>query len=168
MENKKICPHCGNKTFFADAEVVQKWEIDNQGKLIKVKEDYVKILKEPDPGLAWTCSRCGAAAIDEKEFPFDQNDFVIFCESLQHLKTVDGKVGKSCYLSIKKEEEGVHYVIYNKEKQKVFERTLYKTFETETLLDSVEDILDMLFGMQGVKIAIFHMNHSYCFKLVQM
>lgn len=168
MKVKKICPHCGNKTFFADAEVVQKWEINNQGKLIRVKEDYTRVLKEPDFGSPWICSRCGTAAINEKEFPFDPNDFVIFCESLQTLKTVDGKAGKSCYLSLKKEDGGVRYTVYNEKKQKLFGRMLCKTIEAETLLDGVEDILEALFGMQGVKVAIFHMNRSYRFQLVNL
>lgn len=61
MIKLKVCPKCGNKTFFVPSQVVQTWEVGTDGTLLEVVKDSDRVISGPDEGDIWTCAnkKCG-------------------------------------------------------------------------------------------------------------
>lgn len=167
---KMICPKCGGNEFITTAHVMQDWKVNASGNYLETINGCVQVDRNPDPDNIWTCCRCGSVAIDEKNFIYDKNNFTIYCESDQPLFINRRKVGQQCYLNISKQPDHITYIVYDKDRNKLYLDCLAtkRTAETApTLLDDLKDLLDTLFGMQGYKMVI-NPNKLHWFKLVDL
>lgn len=146
---KMICPKCGGNEFITTAHVMQDWKVDASGNYLETINGCVQVDRNPDPDNIWTCCRCGS----------DQPLFIN-----------RRKVGQQCYLNISKQPDHITYIVYDKDRNKLYLDCLATKRTAETapaLLDDLKDLLDTLFGMQGYKMVI-NPNKLHWFKLVDL
>lgn len=64
-ETKAVCPKDKRHTsFHTPAHVVEEWEVDAFGNLVKVV-DCLNVTAGPDKRNVWKCATCGAEAVFE-------------------------------------------------------------------------------------------------------
>ena len=166
---KRICPKCGNNTFITTAHVMQDWIVDAEGNYLETSNNCVQVDHEPDPDNIWSCSRCGAEAVEESCFPYNQDQFTICCHYANFITGYSlgyngKKLGKNCYISITKQNNGIDVIIYNEEKELAGKNHLYKQMEGTTISE-IPFILECLFGCAGVKMWS-NMNARHWYELI--
>ena len=162
---KRICPKCGCKEFTTTAHVMQEWKVDGEGNYIETMDPCLQVDHYPDPDNIWTCCRCGSEAVEEKDFPFDQDTVTIYCESKSHDILIKGETG-SCYITISKKTDGYNCRLYNKDKKELCEVPIYKKPSSERTIDDIPFVLEVLFGLPGVKMTA-NWNDRHWYELSQ-
>lgn len=165
---KRICPKCGNNTFITTAHVMQDWLVDAEGNYLETSNDCVQVDHKPNPDNTWSCGRCGAEAVEESCFPYNQDQFTICCH---YAKTVEEyslecdekRIGNNCYISVSRRGYTIDVAVYNNRCQLVGKVCLFKQM-SGTLVHEIPFILECLFGEHGKEIA-FDMNPLHWYEL---
>jgi hypothetical protein len=63
--SKRICPCCGHNEFFADANVLQIWKVDEDGVCLGVVDNFVDVSVGPEEDKNWLCAECNTPAVEE-------------------------------------------------------------------------------------------------------
>ena len=160
---RRICPKCGCKEFITTAHVMQEWKVDGEGNFIETVDSCLQVDYYPDPDNIWTCCRCGSEAVEEKDFPFDQDVVIIYCENGEELV----KNNTSCYITVSKEENCYNCSLFSKDKKPLSgEICIYKNPTAEHTIDDIPFVLEVLFGLPGVKMTA-NWNYRHWYELSQ-
>ncbi len=165
---RRICPKCGNNIFITSAHVMQDWEVDGEGNWLETVVDCEQIDHGPDPDNLWTCSRCGTLAIEKDAFPYDKNEFTIYCKTKRRLCynfETYGLYGYECFVHILKTENGFRISFYDKNAKFLLWEQLYKR-TSKSAIDEIPFILEALFGDIG-KQMVTSWNENNWFALVK-
>lgn len=160
---RRICPKCGCKEFTTTAHVMQEWKVDGEGNFIETVDPCLQVDHYPDPDNIWTCCRCGSEAVEENDFPFDQDVVTIYCESGEELV----KNNTSCYITVSKEENCYNCSLFSKDKKPLSgEVCICKNPTAEHTIDDIPFVLETLFGLPGVKMTA-NWNDRHWYELSQ-
>ena len=155
---KKICPVCGGKEFVTTAHVTQDWKVNGKGEWLETVTDFVQIDHGPDPDNIWTCCRCEAEAVDEKDFPYNQDQFTLFCQIFD----------KKYYVTATRETgDWINVTLRDIQKQTFKQERLYKESSGMHLIDEIPFILECLFGISG-KLMTVNRDENHWYKLTDM
>lgn len=155
---KKICPICGGKEFVTTAHIMQDWKVNNSGEWLETVTDCVQIVHAPDPDNIWTCCRCGAEAVDEKDFLYNQNQFTLFCKIYDE---------KYYVTATRKNGSFINVTLRNIRKHTFKQEHLYKNSSAEHLIDEISFILECLFGIPG-KLMVESRDENHWYKLTNI
>ena len=54
----KRCPKCGHQKFIVAVELIQLWEVDEEGEFAGVVSDCEQVLRYPKDDAIWECKKC--------------------------------------------------------------------------------------------------------------
>ena len=67
LKRKMVCPNGCCTTFATTGHVMQEWEVDGLGHFISVLDNCLQVTHGADMDNNWTCTQCGAEAVEGKE-----------------------------------------------------------------------------------------------------